>query len=746
MPSTRTTFRTCPLCEAMCGLEIEVERDAADGAERVRRIRGDRDDVFSRGFICPKGSSLKQLHEDPDRLRRPLVRRDGELVEVSWEEAFAEVERLWAAYTERHGQDGIALYLGNPVVHSLDLMLFRRPLLKALGSTAIFTAATVDQRPKELSSALMFGLPLTIAVPDIDRTDHLLMLGANPLVSNGSLATAADWPGRLAAIRERAGKVTVVDPRRTETAAKSDEWVPIRPGGDALLLAAMATTLFEEGLVDLGRLGDADLLAGVDEVREAVARFTPEAVAGACGIDAPTIRRLARELAAAERAVVYGRIGTTAQRFGTTASWLIDVLNALTANLDEPGGAMFPAPAIGGPNLRGRPGVGRGFSLSSKRSRVSQTSVQMGEHSAGVLAEEIDTPGPGQVRALFTLAGNPVLSVPNSGGRLDAALDGLDLMISVDLYCNETTRHADVILPPPSSLQRSHYDVAFTTLSVRNIANWSPPVLDRDDGQPAEWEILARLAAIIGGSPEMPPEVIDDQAITSLAKSATQASDGPYAGRHPEDVVAELGDRRGPDRLLDLMLRTGPYALSVDDLEANPHGVDLGALEPRLPDALRTASGKVELAPDQLLADLDRLAEELDATPPAIVLVGRRHLRSNNSWMGNLDVLTRGRERCTLMVHPDDAAVHGLTDGAPVVVRSSVGEVTVPAEVTDTMAPGVVSLPHGHGHDLDGVRLRVGRKRPGANSNLLADGTDLDPLSGTAALNGIAVELTPAPT
>ena len=740
---SRTAFRTCPLCEAGCGLEIELVGDGADGAERVRRIRGDMADVFSHGYVCPKGSTIRQLHEDPDRLRRPLVKRNGEFVEVGWDEAFAVVAERWNAVVSRHGRSATAVYLGNPTAHVLDTLVYNKIVLRALGTPNVFSASTVDQRPKELASGLMFGLGGTIAVPDIDRTDYLLMLGANPLASNGSLATAPDWPGRLDAIRARGGKVVVVDPRRSETAEKAcDEWLAIRPGGDAMFLAAIAATLFDEGLVNLRHLSD--IVVGVDALRVAVARFTPEVAAVGCGIDASTIRRIARELAAAPTAAVYGRIGTTVQRFGTTASWLVDVVNVLTGNLDRAGGAMFTTPAAGSPNLRGKPRVGRGFKLSSRRSRVRGLPVTLGETSVCTLADEITTPGEGQIRAMVVIGGNPVLSIPNSGGRLDNAFAQLEVMVSVDIYCNESSRHADVILPPPSSLQKPHYDLGLLPLAVRNVANYSPAVLPRDVDQPAEWEILARLAAIFDGTGRDPEQVDDDQVLRMAATAAADQA-GPFAGWAPDAIVAWLGDRRGPERQLDLMLRTGPYRVSLDDLLDQPHGIDFGPLVPRLPDALRTASGMVELAPEALITDLDRLDTELSRVAAGgLVLVGRRHVRSNNSWMGNIDVLVKGRERCTVQLHPDDAAARGISAGDDVVVRSRVGQVEAPVEITEGIRRGVVSLPHGWGHDLPGVRLGVAKTRPGVSSNLLADDEDFDPLSGTATLNGIPVEVTSA--
>lgn len=750
-PDTRTAVRTCPLCEAGCGLEITL-RPTPDGTEEVVRIRGDREDVFSHGYICPKGSTLKQLHEDPDRLRRPLVKRDGTFVEVGWDEAFAEVEARLLPVLERHGRDACAVYVGNPNAHNLAGLLYGRAALRALGSTNVFSASTVDQRPKELSSALMFGGGLTVPVPDVDRTDFLLMLGANPFASNGSLATAPDWPGRLERLVERGGTLVVVDPRRSRTAEMATEWVPIRPGADAYLLAAMVQVLAEEDLVALGPL--AELVTGLDEVLAACAPFTPEAVAAACGLAADDIRRIARALAGAPTACVYGRIGTTTAEFGTLTSWLVDVLNVLTGNLDRPGGAMFTRAAAGASNTRGRPRVGKPVRLHRRHSRVRGLPETMGELPVVALAEEIDTPGEGQVRALITIAGNPVLSTPNSG-RLDAALAGLECMVAVDIYVNETTRHADVILPAPSALQKGHYDLALLQLALRNVANYSPPVLPLEPGQLDEWEVLARLAMLLQGfGSDGDPAAVDDLMVTSLVQAAVADETGPVHGRDPEEILAALAPRTGPERILDLMLRTGPYGegfgadpegLSLDRLLANPHGIDLGPLEPRLPEVLRTPDGMIDLAPEILIGDVSRLLDGLDGRRDhPFVLIGRRDLRSNNSWMHNVEVLVKGKPRCTLHCHPDDAIALGLVDGAEAVVRSRTGEVRIPVEVTDAIRSGVVSIPHGWGHDVDDVQLSVARGRPGVNSNLLADEELYDPISGNAVLNGIPVSVGPA--
>jgi anaerobic selenocysteine-containing dehydrogenase len=744
---TRIAYRTCPLCEAGCGLEIALHR--TNGSERVGRIRGDRDDVFSHGFICPKGSTLRQLHEDPDWLRGPLVKRDGRFEPASWDEAFAEVERRLLPIVEQRGRDAVGIYLGNPNAHSLAALIFLRPLIRALGTTNVFSASTVDQRPKEVSVGLMFGGVLTVPVPDIDRTDFLLMLGANPYASNGSLATAPDWPGRIEALLERGGRLVVVDPRRTQTAEVASQHLAIRPGTDPLLLMALVNVLAADGLIGLDSLEPH--VTGVDQVVGLAKPFTPEAVAQATGLDPEEIRGLAHELADAPSACVYGRIGTTTAEFGTLTSWLVDVLNVLTGNLDRPGGAMFATAAAGAANTRGTPRYGRGIKLHRRRSRVRGLGETMGELPAACLAEEIDTPGEGQIRAMVVVGGNPVLSTPNAG-RLDAALPGLEFMVAVDPYVNETTRHADVILPVPTALQRPHYDLALLQLAVRNVANYSPAVLPLDEGQPDEWHVLARLALVVQGfGADADPALVDDLVLRTLVEGAVADETSPVAGREVDDIIALLGERTGPARILDFMLRTGPYGdgfksdgLNLDVLLDHPHGVDLGPLEPRLPDVLRTPSGMVELAPEPLTADVDRLLATMARPVGGMRLIGRRDLRSNNSWMHNVEVLVKGRPRCTLHVHPDDASRLGLVDGEPASVRSRAGTVTIPAEVTDAIRPGVVSIPHGWGHDMPGVELSVARRYAGVNSNLLSDEDLIDPVSGNAVLNGIPVEVAQA--
>jgi len=744
----QTHYRICPLCEAACGLEIRT-RPAGNGRAIVS-IRGDDADPFSHGYLCPKGVALKDLHEDPDRLRQPMRRRADRsgFEPVSWDEAFAEIARRLPPLRERHGPDTVALSIGNPASHKIGLFSYFPHLARALGTRNLFSASTLDQMPKQLACGLMYGHWLSVPVPDLPRTDLFICLGANPMVSNGSLWTSPDYRGKAKAMRARGGRIVVIDPRRTETAQAADEHLPIRPGGDVYLLLGLLHTIFDEGLERLGPL--AAHVEGLDALRAAAASFPPERGAAHCGIPAETQRRLARDFATTPKAVLYGRFGTCTQRFGSLNSWLIDALNIVTGHFDVEGGLMFPKAAAFAANTMGKPGQGKGVSTGRRHSRVGKSPEVMGEFPISCLAEEIETPGEGQVHALITVASNPVLSAPN-GARLARALDQLDFMVSLDPYINETSRHADLILPPPSPLEDWHYDMVFAQLSWRNHARWSGPVMpadpDASDAPRAEWQTLLRLAAIAAGQPaDADLQAIDDAALRAELKRS--------AGDHADAVFAMLEGGAGPARWLDLALRSGPYGdgfgakphgLTLAKVKAAPHGIDLGELQPRIPEVLRTPSGRIELAPPALLADLAHADAALrHPTGDELLLIGRRETRSNNSWMHNLPVLAKGRERCTLLVHPDDAARAGLVDGGTARLSNARGSVLAQIAITADMRPGVVSLPHGWGHDLAGSQLTVAARHPGVNMNLLLDDEARDPLSGTSVLSGIPVRLSAA--
>ncbi len=739
--AVRTIHRICPLCEATCGIRVQVKDD------RIVDLRGDEHDPFSRGFVCPKVMGLEGLERDPDRLTRPLRRRGRDFEEIGWEEAFAEAIAGLALVRKQHGPNAVGTYVGNPSAHSLHAMVYGPLLQRALGTKNRFSASSADQLPKMVSAGLMFGAGLTVPVPDIDRTQYLLVLGGNPRVSNGSLMTAPDMPGRLDAIRARGGKVVVVDPRRSETAQKASEHVFIRPGSDAAFLFALVHVMFAEGRV---RLGACDgLVKGLETVREIAGRFSPERVERFTAVPASVTRRIARELCEAEAAACYGRIGTTCQRFGSLASLAVDLVNVLSGNLDRPGGAMFTRPAATrGANRRPDALGGQGVRLGERKSRVRALPSMFGEFPVAALAEEILTPGDGQIRAMLTIAGNPVSSAPGVAG-LDEAFASLEHMVSVDFYVNETTRHAHVILPPPAPLSKSTYDLALYQLAVRNVAKYSPAALPRAEGQPDEWEILATLAKGLLGMAELDLARADDFMLAQLVKD--EVSDGGrWDGLTAAEVLDELGKTPGPERVLDLFLRIGahgdgfgrkPEGLSLARLREHPHGIDLGALTPELPAVLRTPDARIDLAPELLVGDVARLEAELDAEPAAFVMIGRRQLRNNNSWMHNLPVLAKGPHRCTLLVHPDDAHRLGLANGDQAEVESAVGALCAEVSVSDEMMPGVVSLPHGFGHAAEGVRLSSTHLQPGPNVNLISDPGFLDAVSGNAAFNGLPVRL-----
>ncbi len=718
-------YRACNLCEAICGIEITVQ------ADQHLDIRGDKDDPFSRGYICPKVVALQDLHYDKDRLKYPVRRTPNSWQRIGWDEAFDEVAHSLKRIHAKYGRNSLATYLGNPTVHNYGAMLFAPGFIRSLHTRNRFSATSVDQLAHHLSAYLMFGHQLLLPVPDLDRTNFFLILGANPAVSNGSLMTAPGMSRRLKEIRERGGKVILIDPRRNETARLADRHLFIRPGTDVLLLLALLHVVFEEGLTSLGPL--AKFTNGVETVGKLVAEFSPEKVA-ITGIDSDQIRALAREFASAESAVCYGRIGVSTQEFGGVCQWLISVLNTVTGNLDSPGGAMFTRPAFD--PITAPEGLAPRGSFGRWHSRVRKLPEFAGELPVVALAEEILTEGAGQIRALVTTAGNPVLSTPN-GRELDRALADLEFMVSIDPYINETTRHAHIILPPSSSLERTHYDLAFNLLAVRNTAKFSPALFEREGDTRHDWEILLELQ--------------------------TRMEHAGAFGSLFGSVKRKVGRRFfGPERILDLGLRFGPYGaklnpmskrLTLRKLKGAVHGIDLGPLESCLPERLRTADKHIELAPAVLVKDIERVkawergqpARPASSSDPEtngyLLLIGRRHLRSNNSWMHNSQRLVKGKALCTLLMHPIDAAHRDLKPGQTVSVRSRVGSVEVPLEISDEMMPGVVSIPHGWGHDRLGIQLDVAQQNPGESINDLTDDQTIDALCGTAAFNGTVVSV-----
>jgi len=692
-----TVRRTsCNLCEAICGVLVTVE----DG--RVTDIRGDESDPLSRGHICPKAVALRDLQEDPDRLTTPVRRTADGWQQIGWEAAYELVVGKLAGIQREHGRNAVGVYLGNPNVHSLGALTHLPTMVRQLRTRNRFSATSIDQLPHMLASYLLYGHQLMIAVPDIDRTSYLLMLGANPLASNGSMMTAPGFGKRLKEVRKRGGKVVVVDPRRTETAAVSDEHHFVRPGTDAAFLLALIHQVISDGHARVAAYVD-----GLAAVGAAVEKWTPERAAEITGIPADAIRRIASEFATAERAACYGRVGVSTQQFGAVCQWAIQVLNIITGNLDRPGGTMFPRPAV-----NALLGLGRGH-VGAWKSRVRGLPEFGGELPVSTMAEEILTPGEGQIRAMVTVAGNPVLSTPD-GRRLDEALGSLEFMVAVDPYINETTRHADVILPPAPPLERDHYDVIFHQLAVRNTARWNDAVLPKPASARHDWEIFRDLGL-------------------ALVRRT------PWSRRRVQ-TTARL--RLSPRRIVDAGLRIGPYRLSVGKLRRSPGGIDLGPLQPALPGALRRTSKRIDLAQPMILDDLPRLDALTTVAPGELLLIGRRHLRNNNSWMHNSARLVKGKPRHQLLMHPGDLADRDLTDGQLVTVTSAAGAVSVEVASSNDMMPGVVSLPHGFGHNHPGARLSVASQVPGPSANDITDTAFVDAVAGTSAVNGVPVTVT----
>jgi anaerobic selenocysteine-containing dehydrogenase len=710
-----------------------------DGHGNVTRVRGDVEDPYSRGYLCPKGASLGLIDSDPGRLQSPLVRLHGELRPVSWDDAFAEVERLIRPMVRRHGCDSLGLYTGNPIGHDFAMSLYLPVLQRAMKSKQQYSASTLDSTPHTVVAALMFGHQSTVAVPDIDRTDLFLIVGGNPMVSNGSIGAAPDYPARLRALRERGGRLVVIDPVRTETAALADEHILIRPGTDAFLLLAMVRELLAMDPRRDERLAGRTL--GREILVHALEPFTPDSVTGRCGVPASTIRRLAHQLVSARTASVYGRLGTTLNRFGTFTSWAMTLLNILSGHLDRPGGMMFAESAAGSPTTRSqrRPEplrLGRYFSTVRRAPEV------FGEFPAACLAEEILNPAPERLRGLIVVAGNPARSVPNTSA-VEAALQELDALVCVDAYVNETSRFAHVVLPAPAPLTRSHFDLMLSNYTVRNVANYSPPLRPVPRNAMAEWRILVRLAQAVDPEGDTSEAEINRRAQQRLVKAVSA-----QLGIAEAEIEASLSGPPGPDALLDLRVRSGPFGdhfghrpggLTLARLAGNLHTTDLGPLRPRLDEVIRTASGRIELAPPMILNHIPRLVAALSETDPPLLLIGRRTVRSKNSWLHNIRTLVSGRDRCTLKIHPADAERHGVQTGEMAVVRSAAGSVEVVAEVDDAMAPGVCSLPHGWGHDVSDANRLIARQHPGVNSNQLAEDAELDPIAGTPVLNGISV-------
>ncbi len=711
--ANKTHYIACNLCEAICGLEIKLKEG------QIKSIRGDAQDPISKGHICPKAVALQDIYNDPDRLRTPIKKTDNGWQAISWKQAYKEVTKQLKRIQRQHGKNAVAVYLGNPTVHNLDALLFGPMFFRTLKTKSRYSATSVDQLPEQLVSLLMFGHSLLIPLPDLDRTGFHIIFGANPVVSNGSLMTAPGVSRRLKAIRERGGQLVVVDPRRTETAAIANQHLFIKPGSDVFMLLAMLHVVFSENLQSLGTVGE--FTEGLHVIEKLVLDYPPEKVASITAVEPQALQTLVRDFCAADSASCYGRIGVSTQQYGTLTQWLITVFNIVTGNLDVPGGTMFSKPAfeVITANKSGKKGFADHFS------RVRKLPNFNGEFPVATLAEEITTEGEGQIRALVTSAGNPVLSTPN-GNQLDAALAGLDFMVSIDIYLNETTRHADIILPPLTTLERSQYDLAFQALAIRNGAKFSQPVFKAGKKQRSDCQIFTELG--------------------------WRMQTGNWLGKAGGWLKKEILQRLGSEWIINRRLKQGPYqqshGLNLKKLKENPHGIDLGPMQPCLPDRLLTTDKTIKLAPQECVADLEKLnqrllADEIRATSPEydLQLIGRRNPRSNNSWLHNSYRMVKGKQRCLALIHPQDAKSRNLQDGDMAVVSSRVGAIRIPVVCSDEMMPGVISIPHGWGHQLPGTQLSVAKQHAGVNTNILTDDYFLDTVSGNAALNGVAVSI-----
>ncbi len=681
----------------MCGLEIEH-----NGTE-VLSIKGDKNDTLSKGHICPKAVVLQDLYHDKDRLKTPIKKTATGWEEISWEAAYDEVVEKLRSIQEKYGKNAVGSYRGNPTVHNIGLMAFGAPFMQSIGSNQKYTATSVDQLPHHFASLMMFGHYLLFPIPDIDRTDFMLIMGGNPAVSNGSIMTAPDFSNRLKAIKKRGGQVVVIDPRFTETSKIANKHFHIKPGTDAFLLLALIHVIFDENLANAGHLKNH--INGWETIQEIAIQYPPEKITKITGIDTEDIQQLARQFAAAKTAVCYGRLGLSTQEFGGLCQWLVNVLNCITGNLDTEGGALFTLPAIDIVGMSKK--TGKTGSFNKRQSAVHKLPEFTGEFPVATLADEILTPSANQIKAMVTIAGNPVLSTPN-GKQLEKAFESLEFMVAIDIYLNETTKHADIILPTTTGLETPLYDLVFHQFAIRNTAKYSEVLFEKSEEQRHDWEILKELTKRLSGK------------------------------ENPANL----------EQTLDYMLQFSCYKepkLTIAELKKHPHGLDFGALKPQLPERLFTADKKVELAHPLFIKDLERLNTKLDEwhvkTTYPFALIGRRQLRSNNSWMHNSMRMVKGKKRCTLLIHSNDANTLNLNDGQTVTVTSNVGQVKLPIEITDTMMQGVVSIPHGWGHHRKGTNITIAQQYAGVSLNDLTNAMQLDELTGNADFSGTKVKI-----
>ncbi|MDY0362958.1 MAG: molybdopterin-dependent oxidoreductase [Desulforegulaceae bacterium] len=731
-------FRICPLCEAGCGLKIHVED------KKVTKVRGDENYPPSKGYMCPKGAALKELHHDPDLVRTPLIKENNSFRKATWDEAFSLIEEKFLYLRNTYGNDCMGAYLGNPNTHTMAGGLFLSPLLKSLKSKNLFTASTVDQMPKLSACGFMFGHPMRVPVPDVNNTDLFVIFGANPFVSNGSLMSAPDMKTRIKKLKQRGGKLIVVDPMKTKTAKEADLHIPINPGSDVWLLFAIVHIFFRDNMISLNQ--ESDLIKNFEKLEKEALNFTPEKASKVCGVDVSQIEELAELIYKTQKCAVYGRMGTCTVKYGTATSWLIDVVNILAGNFDKKGGVLFPKPA----HIPDGSLPKKGFKINRFKSRVSSKGEVMGELPASVMAEEMETEGEGKIRGFITVAGNPVIAVPESE-RLDRAMADLDFMVSVDYYINESTRHADVILPPASPLCHSHYDFFFHGLAIRNFASFSEPVFEKNENEKDKWEILAKLILILRGKgKDADPLDFEYEMLSSIASQVIKGLGGEEkSGVTKDSLISMLNGRKGPERVLDFLLRIGPYGdnfgfkpdgINLNKIIENNNYIDLGDLSPWAKKALLTPDSKIDIYPDELEKSIKDLKESfVEKRDNDFLLIGRRYLRTNNSWMHNIEALSKNNP-CTMYMNPEDARNLDFNDMDTAIVSTSKSKIKIPVEINKDIKKGVVSIPHGFGHDLEGMQMNVASKNAGVNVNRIIP-LEIDPISATAVLNGVSVKI-----
>lgn len=689
----------------MCGLVITTQN------EQIQTIVGDEKDPLSHGHICPKALAYKDLHEDSDRLKFPVKKTNSGWEQISWENALDEIADKLVNIQKIYGNNAVGVYQGNPSVHNYGTLLYGPTFFSSLRTRNKFSASTVDQIPHQFAAYQMLGHQLLVPIPDIDRTQYMIILGGNPLVSNGSLMTAPDIRNRLKAIQSRDGKFVVIDPRRTETAKLADEHCFIQPGTDVYFLIGIIQEIIKNGWIKQGHLDS--VTKNLDEFLTSIPDIELETISSITGISSANIQRIAKEFSQAESAVCYGRMGACTQKFGGTVHWLINMVNIITGNFDAPGGAMFTSPAfdtLANSQTKGHYNKGQ--------SRVRNLPEFAGEYPAVTMADEMLVKGEGQIRAMVTSAGNPILSVPG-GEKLDRAFSGLEFMVSIDFYINETTRHADIILPPAFNLNGPHFDVVFNIFAVRDVVKYSNPVFPKEPGTKYDWEIFM-----------------------GLEKRVAQKN-----GRKYSKVNHFLSKKFGPEWLLDLGIRIGEYGslkslfkwngLTLSKVKKQVHGVDLGPLKPRFPKRLFTSDKKIDLAPSIFIDDLKRVISNVAQSNAngSLTLIGRRQLRSNNSWMHNCPSLMSGRDRFLILMNPLDAQKKSIADGQKVRVKTSNAQIELEAKLSTEMMPGVISIPHGWGHEGKDTQQKIALENKGGNLNALGDDLAIDPVSGNADLH-----------